>query len=134
MESFQVPQYIEEESRLIGSFTFNQIIILILGGGLIYLSYALLASWVSLIIIIIIGSLTLILAFVQVEGMPSYKLIMPLIRHIWLPRIYIWRKNENVLTKKSVEPEQIPTKSKYASAKKNVDIKELSEILNKEKK
>ena len=134
MESFQVPQYIEEESRLIGSFTFNQIIILILGGGLVYLSYALLASWISLIIIIIIGSLTLILAFVQVEGMPSYKLIMPLIRHLWLPRIYIWKKNENVQTKKSAELEQIPTKSKFTSAKKNVDIKELSEILNKEKK
>jgi hypothetical protein len=33
-----------------------------------------------------------------------------------------------------VEPEQTPTKSKFTSAKKNVDIKELSEILNKEKK
>lgn len=134
MESFQVPQYIEEESKLIWSFTFNQVLILILGGGLIYLSYALLASWVSLIFIIIIGSLTLILAFVQIEGMPSYKLIMPLIRHLWLPRIYIWKKNENVQTKKSAELEQIPTKSKFTSVKKNVDIKELSEILNKENK
>jgi len=44
MQSFQVPQYIEEESRLVGSLTFNQVIILVLGGGLVYLAYSLLST------------------------------------------------------------------------------------------
>jgi len=82
MQSFQVPQYIEEESRLIGSLTFTQVIILVFGGALIYLSYSLLASWLSLLLIILISSATIILAFLQVDGMPTYKLIMPLIKHI----------------------------------------------------
>ncbi|HRV32146.1 MAG TPA: PrgI family protein [Candidatus Paceibacterota bacterium] len=82
MQSFQVPQYIEEESRLIGSLTFTQVIILVFGGALVYLSYSLLTSWVSLLLIILIGSATIILAFLQVDGTPTYKLIMPLIKHI----------------------------------------------------
>ena len=82
MQSFQVPQYIEEESRLIGSLTFTQVIILVFGGALIYLSYSLLASWLSLLLIILISSATIILAFLQVDGMPTYKLIMPLFKHI----------------------------------------------------
>lgn len=133
MESFQVPQYIEEESRLIGSFTFTQTLILIFGGALIYLTYALLASWLSLIIIVLIASLTVILAFLQVEGMPAYKLVIPLIRHLWLPRIYLWKKREVKIT--TIEqPLKQEAKPKTLLNKKLVDIKELSQILNKEKK
>ncbi len=137
METFQVPQYIEEESRLVGSFTFSQVIILVLGGGLVYLAYTLLATWLSLLAVILIGSLTIILAFVQVDGMPTYKLIMPLIRHFWLPKVYIWRKpvagatmstrNEEVRTEKTQTP---ITKQ----PKKKVNIEELSNMLNKGEK
>jgi len=82
MQSFQVPQYIEEESRLVGSLTFSQVLILVIGGGLTYLAYTLLAAWISLAVIILLGSITVIMAFVQVDGMPTYKLVMPLIRHL----------------------------------------------------
>ncbi len=42
MENFQVPQYIEEESRLVGPFSFTQIIILAIGCGLSYVIYTIL--------------------------------------------------------------------------------------------
>ena len=136
MQSFQVPQYIEEESRLIGSFTFSQITILVLGGGIIYLAYALLASWISLIVIMFVGAGTVILAFVQVDGMPTYKLIMPLIRHLWLPKTYIWRKPElgSTLSSKSLESikmERTQPIIQKPVTKKKINISDLSSMLNK---
>ena len=137
MRSFQVPQYIEEESRLVGSFTFSQITILVLGGGLVYLAYTLLSSWFSLLVVVLLGALTVILAFVQVDGIPTYKLIMPLIRHFWLPKVYIWRKPAAgaTMSTRSEETKVEPTQTPVVShSKKKINIEELSSILNKGEK
>ena len=137
MQSFQVPQYIEEESRLIGSLTFTQVIILVFGGALVYLSYSLLTSWISLLLIILIGSATIILAFLQVDGTPTYKLIMPLIKHIWLPRVYIWKKpyiNTSIPQQSTKETNQTASPLLTNKSKSKIDISELTKILNKEDK
>jgi len=136
MQSFQVPQYIEEESRLVGSLTFNQVIILVLGGGLAYLAYSLLSQWVSLIALVFISTTTLILAFVQIEGMPSYRLIMPLIRHLWLPHMYIWKRPEtgSGLTREPIETKKNTAPEIIKEPQKKVNIQDLSSILNKDKK
>jgi len=135
MQSFQVPQYIEEESRLVGSLTFSQVLILVIGGGLTYLAYTLLAAWISLAVIILLGSITVIMAFVQVDGMPTYKLVMPLIRHLWLPRTYIWRKpigGSSILKEEGIKDQTITLKTPIVQ-KKKVDIAKLTKTLNKER-
>ena len=46
---FQVPQFIEIESKIFGPLTLKQFIYLIGGGGIIFILYALLPFWLMII-------------------------------------------------------------------------------------
>lgn len=48
MGDYQVPQFIEDESRLVGPFTFTQIFILVIGGALAFIFYKVLRSFIGI--------------------------------------------------------------------------------------
>ena len=70
--------------------------------------------------------------FTKIEGIPSYKLIIPLLRHLWLPKQYSWNKEEGVVVKKII------TDTKVVSEKgkqiKKSQIASLAKNLNNEKR
>jgi hypothetical protein len=88
MDDYQVPQFIEDESRLVGPFSFTQIFILVIGGGMALLFYKLLKGFLGIPIAIILVFLTAILTFTKFNDMPLYKMIVPMIKHFILPKSY----------------------------------------------
>jgi len=88
MGDYQVPQFIEDESRLIGPFTFVQIFILVIGGGLAFIFYKTLKPFMGVPLALIIAFLTGLLTFGRVNEMPLYKMIIPMIKHFILPKSY----------------------------------------------
>jgi len=116
---FQVPQFIEIESKIFGPLTFKQFIYLAGGAG-----------------IAPIGAFAVALSFYKVHNRPFIKVTESAFRYFTAPKIYVWKKEKiqqptsiDKLTLKQTErgvnPQYIPklTKSKLKDLAWSLDIK-----------
>ena len=130
---YQVPQFIKEETKLMGWITFTQLWILLSFGGLIVLLFFILIPWLWMILLMVLAPACVFLAFGQMHSVPIYTLVMAAIRHFWLPKFYLWKKEKTF----SKTPEYIPQKPKSTvetNIKKQLDkktLKQLTDILDK---
>jgi len=97
---FQVPQFIETESKIVGPFTLRQFIYVVIGGGLCFLVLYIFNFFFAVIFIGIIGTATATLAFIKVNGRPIASILTSAISYYWNPRLYLWQKQ----TLKQTEP------------------------------
>lgn len=128
----QVPQFIDIEDKIIGPLTLKQFIILLLGGGVIFLFYTILKFSVFILVAIPLAVFTLGLAFYKVGGQKFTKFVASLLKFISKPNIYIWKKTaprkpeeepEPKIIKKAEPPKQPPEKSKLGELQWQVEIK-----------
>ncbi|MGE4554699.1 MAG: PrgI family protein [Candidatus Paceibacterota bacterium] len=125
-----VPQFIKEETKIMGIITFTQLGILTGGGGFLVFLYFVLKFEVWAILALIGVPLLLALTFGQVEGVPLSRLFPYMLRHLWVPKNYLWYKEkvssislQPKLTQKVTSPQKQPS-----LAKKELDPKMLEEI------
>ena len=129
---FQVPQFIEVESKIFGPLTLKQFIYLAGGAGIIFLLYVSLPFFLMILLALPIGALSLALAFYKVNNQPFIKLIESALHYSSSPKIYIWKKREikkreeKKETEKTSAPIYVPklTKSKLKDLAWSLDIKE----------
>ena len=91
---FEVPQFINIEDKLFGPFTFKQSIYLVGGGGMIYLIYRLLPSFVVFILGIPIAAFTLALVFYRPNGRPFIKMVESWILFMFTEKFYLWKQKD----------------------------------------
>ena len=130
---YQVPQFIKEETKLMGWITFTQLGILLSFGGLIVLLFFILVPWLWMILLMVLGPTAVFLAFGKIYSVPIYTLAMAAIRHFWLPKYYLWKK-EKTLSKTSGYISQKPKSTVKTQSKKQLDkktLKQLTDILDK---
>jgi hypothetical protein len=65
---FQVPQFTDRETKLVGPLTLKQFLWIALGGVFVYILSFMLTSTALIIATIIIGSISLSFAFVNIGG------------------------------------------------------------------
>ena len=132
MDDYQVPQFIEDESRLIGPFSFVQIFILVGGCGLALIIYKLLKGFLGIPIAAVLLFLTAILTFTKFNDMPLYKMIIPMIKHFVLPKSYQWNQPKGVVAKETITKSKTNFDFKNIEKKTNIDaVDELTKILDK---
>jgi hypothetical protein len=90
---FQVPQFIETETKLIGPFTLKQFLWVASGGSLIFLSFMALPSYIAFIISLPVGVIFGSLAFIKVDNMPLLNYIVYSIAYLINPKKYFFDKN-----------------------------------------
>ena len=100
---FQVPQFIEIESKIFGPLTLKQFIYLIGGGGIIFILYVLLPFWLMIIFAIPVGALAFALAFYKMNNQPFIKIMENALKFFSSSRIYIWKKAPIQAQKTAVE-------------------------------
>ncbi|HUW43628.1 MAG TPA: hypothetical protein VMV95_01545 [Bacillota bacterium] len=130
---YEVPQFIKEETKLIGLITFTQLWILLSFGGIILLLFFALKSWLWLVLSAILAPVGFSLAFGKMHSVPIYTLAMAAIRHFWLPKYYLWQKERTLLETSHSVPEKPKGKIKIET-KKELDkktLKQLTDILDK---
>src|SRR5437016_2762368 len=95
MEQYSVPQFIEQESRIIFFLSFKQFFYLI-GGGLIcfFLFYLIPSFELFMIASFIVMATSAALAFIQINGMTLPVLILNSLGFIIGGKSYIWKKKE----------------------------------------
>lgn len=127
---FQVPQFIEVESKIFGPLTIKQFIYLLGGGGIIFLLYVLFPFWLMLPLALPVAAFALALAFYKVNNQPFIKVVESALKYFSSPKLYLWRK-ESVQKKKPIEQQKaapqiyVPklTRSKLKDLSWSLDIK-----------
>ncbi|MBN1779136.1 MAG: PrgI family protein [Candidatus Buchananbacteria bacterium] len=92
MQQFVVPQFIGVEDKVIGPVTVRQFVILLVGGGLLFIAYRLSDLTLFLIELVLIGSVTIGIAFIKVNGKPVHYLLLNLFETFRKPRIRVWQR------------------------------------------
>ncbi|RJQ32905.1 PrgI family protein [Candidatus Parcubacteria bacterium] len=133
---FQVPQFIEIESKIFGPLTFKQFIYLAGGAGLIFLVHVSLPFFLTVMLAVPIGAFAVALAFYKVNNRPFIKITESAVRYGLSPKIYVWKK-EKIKKATSIDQlkadeikEKVPaqflpklTKSKLKELSWSLDIK-----------
>lgn len=92
---FQLPQFIETETKLVGPLTLRQFLWVAGGAAILFLLFMTLQlGFLFFVIGIPVAMLFLALAFLKIEGMPLINYIAYLLSYLLNPKRYIFRKTE----------------------------------------
>lgn len=89
---FQVPQFIETQSKIIGPFTLVQFLYLAAGGVLIFILQFFLNFTTLLIASIPIAALSVALAFYRIDGIPFPNYLLMALSFLTGPKKYRFTK------------------------------------------
>ncbi len=135
---FKVPQNVQREDTIIGSITFKQLGILLIGGGITYVIYLSLVNIVEWFIwappVAIVGLSTLIITFVKVQDMTFTKAFLYFIEFLMNPRKRFYSTN-NLLyhhsySAKPLDLHKTTQKQGIKKEDKRHKIEELSNLLD----
>jgi hypothetical protein len=92
---FQVPQFIETESKIVGPFTLKQFIWLAGGGAIIFVFFYTVKNLTLLIALILpVAALSVALAFVKIDGIPLPKYLYLAVFYFISPKKYTFSKDD----------------------------------------
>ena len=97
---YQVPQFIEFESQIIGSLTIKQFIYLLGGAGGTYIIYKIFGIFPGIILIIILWALAGSLAFVKINNKDFIEILSAAFSYMIKTKLYIWEKRDKPIEKK----------------------------------
>ncbi|MEW5907751.1 MAG: PrgI family protein [Patescibacteria group bacterium] len=134
MKKFQVPQFIEIESRIFGPLTLKQFIYLIGGAGIIFILYKFLPFWLMIFFSIPVGGIAVALAFYKVNNQPFIRVLESAFHYTTSSKIYIWKKQQIEKKPEAKRETKLPehrqmyipkiTKNKLKDLAWSLDIKE----------
>jgi hypothetical protein len=130
---FQIPQFIEVESKIFGPLTFKQFIYLAGGAGIIFIFYTTLPFWLMIIFAVPVASFSFTLAFYKVHSQPFIKVLENAFNYFVSCKVYIWKKQELKKEKAETKKEEVAqeiympklTKSKLKDLAWSLNIKEM---------
>ncbi len=96
MEQYPIPQFIEEEGKIISFLTFRQFFWLVGGGGVVILFYYTLPFAFFAICSLIVGALVGAIAFVKIDNASLVKIFMNFIGFSFGAKTYTWKRKENL--------------------------------------
>lgn len=92
MATFQVPQFIEEQPKVVGFLTLPQFLYIAVGAGLSYAAFHLFTFTLWIFVSIFLMSAAFSLAFVKVNGQSLPAVLRAAFAYYWKPRIYTWSR------------------------------------------
>ena len=132
MVQFKVPQNIDLEDKIIGPLTLLQFIYLITGGIIIYVSFSVFSPIVFWPIAIVVGLLSLALAFVKIQDQPFMHFLASMALFFVRPQKRVWSKEvvlEEIPYKKTSQIKKEVTKAPQKAVEKS-ELEKLSYILD----
>ncbi len=125
---YQVPQFIEVESKIIGPLTLKQFLYLGVGGLLSFLLFWTLETWLWLIVTAIIGISAAALAFIKINGRPLPLLLKSAVIFVWQPKMYLWKREEPAAGLTELRVPEIPAATEEKTGIKGLWVKMLTSL------
>ena len=92
MEKFTVPQFIENEDKIISFLSVRQFIIILVSFGFIFVFYKLLSFIPFLLASILFGGAGMVVAFYKVNGQPFHLFLLHFVQTNQRPSLRIWKR------------------------------------------
>ncbi|MEN9605009.1 MAG: hypothetical protein RJB39_694 [Candidatus Parcubacteria bacterium] len=89
---YQVPQFIEFESKIIGPFSFRQFAYILGGAGGTYLIYKLLGFFPGILLILPLVAMSVALAFLKINGRKFIDVLASAFSFFVGGKLYVWKK------------------------------------------
>ena len=123
--NFVLPQFIEMEAKIVGPLTLKQFIYIAAGAGLSFMIYFSnpLGTTISIVLIILIMSGSITLAFVKIDGIALPTVMVNALRFAMSSKIFLWKNatisNTTVIPMQGeVMVQKAPTAKKIQMVKK----------------
>ncbi len=135
MSEYPVPQFIEEESKIIFFLTFRQFFIIVGGGLICFLFYLILPFIFFAIGSVLVALIVVVVAFFKINNESAVKILFNFIGFSLGSKNYVWKKEGALYSKQKNEPSftsqeyvKRPTEdevrgSKLKGIKKNIELK-----------
>ncbi len=94
MAQYPIPQFIEQEGKIIFFLTFRQFFMLVGGGALCALYFVLLPFYFFVMGSMITLAITAIIAFIKIDGFPVITTILNFAGFSVASKSYMWQKKE----------------------------------------
>ena len=92
MQQFTVPQFIDVEDKILGPITIRQFLILLVGGIIDFIGWRYGDMALFALILSVSGGLSLLFAFVKINGQAFHYFILNIIQTSRKPSLRIWKK------------------------------------------
>ena len=89
---YQVPQFIEFESKIIGPFSFRQFAYILGGAGGSYLIFKVLGLFPGILLIVPLLAMSAALAFVKINGRKFVDVLASAFSFFVGGKLYVWKK------------------------------------------
>ena len=107
MEQYPIPQFIEAEGKIAFFISFRQFFYLVGAGVVCFILYYVLPFFLFVIASLLIGGVSAVLAFVQINGVPIINMILASIGFMTGGKNYTWKKKESLYPFKPIKRAQI---------------------------
>lgn len=128
MNKFMVPQFIDIEDKIFGPITVRQFIIILAGGGLMFIAFKLLTFWAFALSSLLILALVITIAFLKINGMPFHFFLLNLVQTFRRPRLYMWNKELTNAELRNLMREEAPPAPPAAPVKERLTTSKLQEL------
>ncbi len=92
MASFQVPQFVDQKSKVVGPFTLKQFMYIAIAAGISLFSFYTFTFFLWIVISGVVGGAALALAFVKIHGRELPMVLFSAARFLWAPRTFTWQR------------------------------------------
>lgn len=96
---FQVPQFIETESKIIGPLTLKQFLYIAVAFLFSFFTFFVFKTFAWVILTAVIGIIAFSLAFIKYNGRPLTVLLKSVLAYAWQPKLYLWHQETIALPK-----------------------------------
>ena len=91
---FQVPQFIEQETKILGPFTLKQSLFVAGGLASLFLWYTLTSGFVFIVLAMLSAAFFGSLAFLKINGLPFLNYLAYLLSYLLTPKQYFFRQQK----------------------------------------
>jgi len=134
---YEVPQFIEEETKIIGPLSFRQFFLFLAGVVFSFILFFIFKPWLWFIFSVLLFGIMAVLAFGKYQGRPLSAIFFNIFRFFWQPRRAVWKKEalkaEGLYKKEPPESRPPPVQPKKTADLTPEKIKELAKKLDQPK-
>lgn len=133
MQQFVVPQFIDVEDKIFGPITTRQFLILLASSLIIFLAFRFGDFAMFVVILILFGGGSLILAFVKINGQNFHMFLLNIFQTLKKPSLRVWNKslnNEELDYLRKLDMDIIIAEKQERKAVKHEHIRDLSLVVN----
>ncbi len=107
MEQYPIPQFIEQEGKIAFFISFRQFFYLAGAGVICFMLYYILPFPFFIVVSLAVGVLAIILAFVQVNGVPIINIVLSSVGFATGAKNFTWKKKESPYPFKTIKRAEI---------------------------